>query len=309
MLLLLEILLIRGCIGQSTLSVLKPNGHAVLGAEFSYDELTKRDLLALMTAYPGYITGFKKGGDGCIYVVMRSGKSILYDDKKTKTTEQNLAAPDLQDMMAQPYPLSDIRELASGDADPGRIRVYTFFHAVYGAKKSDIASNLLPVRTGTKKCLFNRNNDAATALMGAFTDVSALLLSDPSLYAFVYPLGGTFNYRVVAGTNRLSMHSFGIAVDLNLDKFDYWQFATRPQGQKRLEIYPAKLVRIFESHGFIWGGKWAHFDIVHYEYRPELIVKAKYNVQRNDPRQPWYLGFPDTPSVRNDIGMIEKGMN
>jgi hypothetical protein len=30
-------------------------------------------------------------------------------------------------------------------------------------------------------------------------------------------------------------------------------------------------VDIFERHGFIWGGKWGHFDTMHFEYRPELL--------------------------------------
>jgi hypothetical protein len=30
-------------------------------------------------------------------------------------------------------------------------------------------------------------------------------------------------------------------------------------------------VDIFERHGFIWGGKWAHYDTMHFEYRPELL--------------------------------------
>jgi len=31
----------------------------------------------------------------------------------------------------------------------------------------------------------------------------------------------------------------------------------------------------FEHHGFIWGGKWWHFDTMHFEYRPEIIAYAK----------------------------------
>jgi hypothetical protein len=30
-------------------------------------------------------------------------------------------------------------------------------------------------------------------------------------------------------------------------------------------------VEIFERHGFIWGGKWGHFDTMHFEYRPEFF--------------------------------------
>jgi hypothetical protein len=33
---------------------------------------------------------------------------------------------------------------------------------------------------------------------------------------------------------------------------------------------PQEIVDIFERHGFIWGGKWYHYDTMHFEYRPEL---------------------------------------
>ena len=35
---------------------------------------------------------------------------------------------------------------------------------------------------------------------------------------------------------------------------------------------PEEIVTIFEKHGFIWGGKWYHFDTMHFEFRPELLV-------------------------------------
>jgi hypothetical protein len=34
---------------------------------------------------------------------------------------------------------------------------------------------------------------------------------------------------------------------------------------------PPEIVAIFERHGFIWGGKWRHYDTMHFEYRPELL--------------------------------------
>jgi hypothetical protein len=36
----------------------------------------------------------------------------------------------------------------------------------------------------------------------------------------------------------------------------------------------AEIVLTFERHGFIWGGKWGHFDTMHFEYRPELLQAA-----------------------------------
>jgi hypothetical protein len=75
------------------------------------------------------------------------------------------------------------------------------------------------------------------------------------------------------------MHSFGIAIDFQLPPplFDYWRWETKGKGD--LCPYPEKvlqdeglgqIVRIFEENGFIWGGKWRHYDTMHFEYRPEL---------------------------------------
>ena len=35
------------------------------------------------------------------------------------------------------------------------------------------------------------------------------------------------------------------------------------------------VVEVFEKHGFIWGGKWYHYDTMHFEYRPEIIALAR----------------------------------
>jgi len=31
-------------------------------------------------------------------------------------------------------------------------------------------------------------------------------------------------------------------------------------------------VEVFKRHGFTWGGKWHHYDTMHFEYRPELFL-------------------------------------
>ena len=41
------------------------------------------------------------------------------------------------------------------------------------------------------------------------------------------------------------------------------------------QSYPAAIVAAFEAEGFIWGGKWHEYDLMHFEYRPELICKAR----------------------------------
>ena len=41
------------------------------------------------------------------------------------------------------------------------------------------------------------------------------------------------------------------------------------------QAFPASVVAAFEAQGFIWGGKWSEFDLMHFEYRPEIILKAR----------------------------------
>jgi hypothetical protein len=47
--------------------------------------------------------------------------------------------------------------------------------------------------------------------------------------------------------------------------------AVEPKGFRFRNRLPVEIVQIFEKHGFIWGGKWEHFDTMHFEYRPELL--------------------------------------
>ncbi len=47
----------------------------------------------------------------------------------------------------------------------------------------------------------------------------------------------------------------------------YWLW--RKGGYRNRILY--EIVEIFERHGFIWGGKWGHFDTLHFEYRPEFF--------------------------------------
>ena len=58
-----------------------------------------------MMAYPEYIVNIERKDNGSVYLIMKSGKKVIYDDKKIKNFEQKLGNPDLQDMMEQNYPL------------------------------------------------------------------------------------------------------------------------------------------------------------------------------------------------------------
>lgn len=93
---------------------------------------------------------------------------------------------------------------------------------------------------------------------------------DPSLRPFLRRLSGGFAERTIAGTDRLSAHAFGIAIDLDKSMSDYWRWQKKGPHRWRNRI-PQAIVDAFEAEGFIWGGRWYHYDTMHFEYRPELL--------------------------------------
>ena len=265
----------------------------------------KRDLLVLMLAYPEHIAGFEFE-EQSLYVLLSSGTKLLYDDKQEKTLEEKMNDPDLQDSLEMRYPLEDLSVLLEDDFDPGRVRPYTLFDDVYGKDEESVKENLAVVNIGPNEYQFNQNNGALQAIVQVFEEIDKLCSENEELADSVYPTYGTFNYRFIAGTQLKCMHSYALAIDLNAPKNPYWRTASRQEGQARIETFPTQIVHAFEDNGFIWGGKWAHFDIMHFEYRPEIIFKARYFVELT-PDMPWYAGFPDTEQVQGYVRMIDEG--
>lgn len=275
----------------------------------NYEMNMKCDLLCLMLAYPDFVEDVTRESNGNVYMIMKSGIKILYDDKKSKNHEQKLTNPDLEDMMYQSYPLSNEGKLMEENFDPGRVRVYALLKEVYGESKTKVEANLINVNVGGS-FQFNRNNRAADSLRNAMRELMMLAKYRRDITACFYPCSGTFNYRYILGTDRLSAHSFGIAIDLARDKRDYWRWASREQGQKRVESYPTELVEIFEKNGFVWGGKWGHFDILHFEYRPEIILKARYFGNKDAHKNSWCDGAPlNDEFVKNCIEKVDKAID
>lgn len=275
-----------------------------------YDILMKQDLLCLLLAYPDYIKDIKVKEENKFFIVMKSGRMLIYDDKKNKSLEEKLNNGDLQDMLEQVYPLEIKGRLMEEDFDPGRVRNYSLLNEVYGVSQNSVEANLINVRAGYRSFQFNKNNKAAEALGNVMKELTSMMATNKNIASFLYPVNGTFNYRLVAGTGRLSPHSYGIAIDLKSDRKDYWKWATKEEGNKRVSIYPKELVQCFERNNFIWGGKWSHFDILHFEYRPELIIKARYFNKPIDGDKVWYENAPyGDPIIKECIQKIDSCIN
>ncbi|MGH1601424.1 SH3 domain-containing protein [Campylobacter majalis] len=199
------------------------------------------------------------------YVSFDSGKKELFDDGKIKSLECENGA-DIEDMLGE---YAALKPLSHAPSDVGRCRNYTLLGEIYGKNEANVMANLVDVvwlrDFVATKVKFNSKNGASKALQNVSDELNEMAKSDPSILEFLTPLSGTFKWRNIAKTTRLSTHSYAIAIDINVAKSHYWQWH-----EKRENLIPEKIVHVFEKHGFIWGGRWEHFDTMHFEYRPEL---------------------------------------
>lgn len=251
-----------------------PLGHLSPDLPAGLDPTVALDALCLREAYPGMVETIRQEGNA-LRVVLRNNTTLPYDDGLTKTPQQELDSPDVQDTLAQPYPLGLPRTLPDEGFHPGRVRSYALLDAVYGATAREVAAKLVPVQFGRQTVRFSSANGAAAALQRVATKLNTLLAQRPALAPYVYPLEQPYNRRPIAGTNRMSAHGYGIAIDLNPAKGPYWRWSRTPTHPAQL-TWPEEIVSLFESEGFVWGGKWREFDLMHFEYRPELLCKARH---------------------------------
>jgi len=63
---------------------------------------------------------------------------------------------------------------------------------------------------------------------------------------YLVPIGGTFKWRYIAGTKRLSVHSFGAAIDINVKYSAYWRWSKG--GYRYQNKIPQAIVEAFEQH-------------------------------------------------------------
>lgn len=242
---------------------------------FSQAESTAEPGLAarvqiLLESYPGMLS---HAADNRLYFADGS-PPIVIDDGRDKTHQEALAGADVEDMLRQIYPAGPCETRPNVDFDPGRIRVQAFFTRIYGASGREVASRLTEIDwfgTPLQVTTVLGVDEALARVRDELKDLPEKTLR-PALKS-----AGTFNWRPIAGTTRLSVHSFGAAIDLDTSYAAYWRWSGGKPGDvpPHRNRVPMEIVDVFERHGFIWGGRWYHYDTMHFEYRPELIAISK----------------------------------
>lgn len=207
----------------------------------------------------------------------RPGARITWDDGRgDKPAEVRLVAADLEDTVAMRYRPGRRYEVPARDFEPGRVRSDALFEAMYGGTREEVAARTEEVqwmlRSGGKTVRVTAVNGVAAALRQVSADLERELPEE--LRRLVATTAGVFVWRNVRGQDRRSPHSYAIAIDVGVARSDYWDWnKPGPDGAYRYKNrFPLEVVEIFERHGFVWGGKWYHFDTMHFEYRPELLV-------------------------------------
>lgn len=128
-----------------------------------------------------------------------------------------------------------------------------------------IASQAIPAITsaGTTKTGIDLAKIATSSGLGA--DVNAKYA--PQFQGFIKDLEGTgykissiggYNYRNIAGTNKLSNHAFGDAIDINPQQ--------NPMGKNLVTDLPSNVGDMAAKYGLSWGGAWnSKKDAMHFE--------------------------------------------
>jgi hypothetical protein len=227
---------------------------------------------ALVAAYPDHLSGYDNDT-----LVWKNGRRMpVSDGVADKSFERLLDRPSIRDQFALSYPVGAALRPPGRNEDPGRFRNEAFFTAMYGdCGKGEVTAQLRRVawlpRHGGGSVLVTERNGVADKVAAISRELDAL----PPLAKYAAASAGAYSCRSIAGTRRRSFHAYGAAIDLNLRFSDYWLWKAKTQTPVWRNRIPAAIVEIFERHGFIWGGKWYHYDTMHFEYRPELIALAK----------------------------------
>ena len=231
-------------------------------SQINYGQIIPEKVQKLLNHYPQIIE-FKENK-----LFFKDGSSLIYDDFKTKSTTELIENPDIEDQFFYNYKLGQIN-------DAGRIRNEAFFKKIYGNSKLEVENKLIDIVWCPKLVNQKIKVTSVNGIDKIIKNLSAELDKNQSFSAYLKNIAGTFRWRNIAGTNRLSLHSFGMTIDINTKYSNYWQWDCKCKNENAKLTYknriPLEIVKIFEKYGFIWGGNWQHYDTMHFEYRPELL--------------------------------------
>lgn len=112
-----------------------------------------------------------------------------------------------------------------------------------------------PLPLGWKRSVIVKTARVNQAIAPELERVFAALVAG-KVWDHVVTFDGGYTWRPQRGSDRLSMHAYGGAVDFNA--------ATNALGTKG-DMHPG-IVDVFEGQGWEWGGRWRRPDPMHFQF-------------------------------------------
>jgi hypothetical protein len=235
---------------------------------------------AFVQAYSALIDSVAYGEDDVVFHL--GSRPIRFQDGRMLKDAPSRAGATECDPIFYEYPLGPLTE---PQAVPDEMPVYCtdVLESLWGSEESEIREH------GSAVTFLGHRMFVNDLVVGPLVRVERDLLRtaqwDASVEGWLAELDITYSFvsRKIAGSPTRSHHGWGLAVDFVPDSYEgrhvYWRWsrALDREGWDRIPLEerwspPEIVVEIFERHGFVWGGKWARFDAIHFEYRPEIIL-------------------------------------
>ncbi len=105
---------------------------------------------------------------------------------------------------------------------------------------------------------------AVDSMRNVFEKIKAV---DADLYARIATAGALCVRRIRGSQNSVSSHSFGLAVDLNIDG------VLDTLGDGRTQLGLTIIADFFQAEGWFWGASFSREDSMHFEVSREMITK------------------------------------
>jgi hypothetical protein len=244
------------------------------------DKLTDkevREIISIVDNFGDYIDKVEeRSGDIAFFI---NGEWIYYRGGKM-IAEKNLKNADRYDSIFYRYkkgiqtellPYTDYKALISND----------FLNQLFGNTEAKIRKNCRNLTFLRRKTFVNKI--CYKPLQKIQEELFETAKTNKTVRDYIdnIKIAYSFQRKKVIYASNYSYHTYGMAIDLEPKSFDnkqvYWKWS-RVFNKQWYKIPfsercnpPQEVIDIFEKNGFIWGGKWLHFDTIHFEYRPVIL--------------------------------------
>ena len=264
-----------------------PDGSGVESAADSTKTVDDIRIQAFLEAYGSLIDSVSYPEGDVVFMI--AGRPIHFQDGRM-LAEDRLGAAERFEPIFYRYPLEPLVDPLPLTDPPTYSTDY--LEALFGTAETQIRRHCRTLS------FLGHNMFLNTLILEPLREVEREIREaaavDPEVAEWVEELDVTYSFifREIAASRTRSLHGFGLAVDLVPSSYEgrqvYWRWSRvlHREDWYRIPLAqrwspPQAVIEAFEGHGFVWGGKWSHFDTIHFEYRPEILLTNRILRDRN----------------------------